>query len=410
MLRVSGLDLVDDYGEKVYLQGITVDGNERRRLDGSTATASDPGESWFKESDVTRLKGLGCNLIDLIQIRVPRLMSSMGTINIDYFTTWLDPWVDWCERNGIYCMPSVGSFRNYKSSLVNYGPYMMPRWLWEDLYPENWWLEPNVMEIQADIIHRFYDSAYTDQEPKRQAWLDIMAYLADRYKYSPNVIFSTSNEPMHFTYDYMTDAYADYMGGEYSKLMTRAIDAMRGAGAEQAIFIDRPYLKTYVSHVKPIDRPNMVWESHAYVSRSSVNLEGWKNIIDRFIQKFIYEFGKPYYQGEYGIDPPTYKNQLVNWRATLAGEVSYLDSFPLCGRTWHSYGQLQGEYYDWYYETYEGVDWYTEEESQFILDTVFKYIPPAPISPFGRVLGALGTVLSTAGFIGIIWHSSKRRG
>lgn len=46
--------------------------------------------------------------------------------------------------------------------------------------------------------------------------------------------------------------------------------------------------------------------------------------------------------------------------------------------------------------------WSTVEFDNFIVST--------PVSPLGRVLGALGTIFSTIGFIGMIWHSSKRRG
>jgi hypothetical protein len=163
------------------------------------------------------------------------------------------------------------------------------------------------------------------------------------------------NEPLcgNSLMDY---SWSQKIGRTYSELMERVIDAIRSTGAEQLIFIDRPYVWGLDS-IYPIDRSKIVWEDHLYVTQS-VNIADWKAQIDDKIQRFVYDFGKPLYIGEYGTTNP---EKPRSWQDVLSEEVAYLETKPICGRQWNAWGQLEGEYLDSVY------DYYTAEETEWII-------------------------------------------
>jgi hypothetical protein len=196
-------------------------------------------------------------------------------------------------------------------------------------------------------------------EQNRDSFVYMWEWVADRYKNEPYIIFSPMNEPLCGN-SLMNDSWSIRIGRTYSVLMERIIDAIRSTGAKQPIFIDRPYVYD-LYHIQSINRNDIVWEDHLYVTQN-IDLSNWKEYIDAKIQRFVYDFGKPLYIGEYGTDNPV---KPTNWQDALSEEVAYLKTKAICGRQWHAWDQLDGEYMDWVY------DYYNLSDSQWITRTVF---------------------------------------
>ena len=118
-------------------------------------------------------------------------------------------------------------------------------------------------------------------------------------------MFSITNEPFCGSAPENHDSNIP-LGQSYSTYMERIVDAIRNTGAEQVLFINKPYL--WDSHwrmtVKPVNRDNIVWEDHVYMRGSHTQtLEQWKSYIDLYVQKFVVEFNKLLFIGEHGFDP-----------------------------------------------------------------------------------------------------------
>jgi len=358
ILYVDGTKLRGPSGEEVFLRAVQVPWNERMKRYGSTMNAQ-PGETtWFTSDDVRRTKESGGNCLEFHNIHLKEIMPERNVIDESFFTNWLDKWVSWCESEGIYYIINIRGLANTKTELETWG-LVMPDWLWEGLYPK-----PTTMEAQAQIVHDFWDTDNPKQEKNRQAFINAWKYIADRYKSRPHALFGIINEPLAHTDVIMTSEKAKHLGETYSILITRVIDAIRNTGAQQVIFVDRPYVW---GNVKPINRPNIVWEDHLYVTRTR-DIEGWKKGIDGYVQRFVTNFGKPLFIGEFGIDPYSLVKETPwasTWRDILAEQVAYLDGKSVVGRQWHQWGVLEDEYTDYVY------NWFTAEDSKWIIQTIY---------------------------------------
>jgi len=187
-------------------------------------------------------------------------------------------------------------------------------------------------------------------------------------------MFGLVNEPLFHTTSSsygMTSDKAKHLGETYSILMTRVIDAIRNTGAQQVIFVDRPDV-WYLSNIQPIYRDNMVWEDHRYVTVNTPTVDMWKDSIDKKVQRFVYDFGKSLFIGEYGIDPYSLiRDEPLKsiWKSVISEQVAHLDSKPLCGRQWHQWAALEGEYYDF------TSNYFTATDSDYIIQTVLGDSP-----------------------------------
>jgi hypothetical protein len=122
----------------------------------------------------------------------------------------------------------------------------------------------------------------------------------------------------------------------------------------------------YYGNVQPVNREGVIWEDHYYMT-SRHDWDYWCGWIDDYFDRIVGVFGKPLLIGEYGFDPQEHgKDEYPStWLTQLANQVSYIDAKDgSCGRQWHHWGALEGEYYD------RAYDWYTAEDSQAILQTV----------------------------------------
>ena len=327
--------LCDGNGNEVYLKGIQVDWNERRNENGK----------WFTFGDVGRLKEAGGNIMEIHIERWKELMPERDICDETYFENWLNKWVSWCEKNKIYCIINIQNCEYSKE----WGQYKCPQWLVEGKYnppyDEAVWEQANV---------DFFDLDNPLHDDNRQSFINLWKFVAERYKNNPYIMFGLMNEPLCGN-SLMNGYWSEHIGRNYSSYMEQVVYEIRDTGAEQIIFIDRPFI-WYLYNVHPVDRENIVWEDHLYVTQNT-DIEEWKDYMDGKVQRFVYDFGKPLFIGEYGTDNPI---KPTNWQDALSAEVSYLKTKPLCGQQWHHWGALNGEYYDNF----------NAEESEWILQTV----------------------------------------
>jgi len=193
----------------------------------------------------------------------------------------------------------------------------------------------------------------------------LWKFIAARYKNNHSIMFGLMNEPL--CGNSLVDSYwSKHIGHNYSSYMEQVVDGIRDTGAKQIIFIDKPFI-WFLRNVHPVNRENIVWEGHMYVTQRR-DMDRWKGNISSYVQRFVGDFNKPLFIGEYGIDPydlvkpeQMYEN---NWKTIISDEVVYLDTKPIVGRQWHHWGALDGEFSDNEY------DYFTEEESEYILQTV----------------------------------------
>jgi hypothetical protein len=367
LLRVNGIYLEDNLGNRVRLKGVQIDWNERVKEYGGTWAASSPEETWFTIEDVRRIKEAGLNLVEIHQNPLTHLMPARNVVNEAYFSTWIDKWVNWATQYQMYVIidiTGIGARWDWEIALS------FPNWLWEGLYPQ-----PTTKTEYDNILRDFFDSSVAKQDINREAFINLWKFIANRYKDNPYVMFSIMNEPFCGVYFMGPDDSNIALGQSYSTFMERIVDAIRSTGAQQIIIINKPYLwdSQWRMTVKPVIRDNIIWEDHAYVSEPpTYDFNVWKSYIDSYVKKFVNEFGKPLFMGEYGFDPMSVirTHYSTTWRQILAEQVAYLDNLPLAGWQWHQWGYLDGEYYDFAVPSYTGD--LTAEESLWIIQTVVK--------------------------------------
>ncbi len=349
--------------EKFMLKGIQATWNERMKKEGSHAAAVSPRETWFTLSDVMRIKNAGANCIEIHQIGIPDLMPERNIPNEEFFNNFIDVWVDWCTQNQLYCILTITGF----SAQADWAIYLsLPSWLWENIIPA-----PTDKTEYDAVIRDFFDLDVTVQEINRNAFIRLWKYIANRYKENSYVMYSIMNEPF-CQVDIPDETTAIHLGQTYSSFMEQIVDTIRSTGSMQYIIVDIPFLwdSYWKPTVNPVNRENIVWESHAYVAPwGSPTLEQWKRKIDQDVQKIVVEFQKPLFIGEYGIAPiseirTTYAQ---NWKSILINQVTYLDSQQLFGRQYHCWDDMYGEY-----ATFDGSSDLTSEESEWILETVLS--------------------------------------
>jgi hypothetical protein len=361
-LRVNGLYLEDGLGNQVRLKGIQVDWNERVKKYGATWEASFPEESWFTIDDVRRMKEAGANLVEIHINPLAHLMPTRNVVNEAHFSTWIDKWVDWATQYHMYCIldiTGIGARWDWEIALT------FPNWLWEGLYPT-----PTIKAQYDAIMRDFFDLNVAKQDINREAFINLWKFIANRYKDEPYVMFSIMNEPFGGSAPENDDSNIA-LGQSYSTYMERIVDAIRSTGAQQLVFINKPHLwdSQWMMTVQPVNRDNIVWEGHLYITGAR-SIGQWKGIINEFVQKFVVEFKKPLFIGEYGFDPMSVirTNYPTTWKTILADQVAYLDSLQLAGRQWHTWGYIYGEYYHFATPSWSGD--LTVEESMWIIQTV----------------------------------------
>ena len=153
--------------------------------------------------------------------------------------------------------------------------------------------------------------------------------------------------------------------------MEQITDSIRSTGATQPIIIDIPYLWDHNNRftADPVNRDNITWEAHAYGSVWEPDLGSFKTYINTCVQKFVNDYGKPLFIGEYGINPITsirIQNG-IDWETIIENEVTFLDDLSLAGRQFYCWDFMNGEY-----GVFCGESDLTVDESDWIIQTIFN--------------------------------------
>lgn len=370
-LRINGIQLADASGRPFKFRGTFTGINATRYSKSSTPTnwmaASSPSDSLFDEAAFQRMKSYGANTIEMQAFGAGDFMPNGGVdltngVTQAYLQNWVDDYARWANKYQIYTIIDIGGWGMWGIPIPTWALPWFPNWLWQGLYPAP------VTQADYEAIRRdWFDLAVTKQNANRQAFIDLWAVIAGRYGnpssplYSPYILFSPMNEPVVSP----NSDYNSKIGQDYSTIMTQTYDAIRNAGATQPVFINRPYMNTSTWQLclYPIDR-DVIWEDHTYVASYRPTMEGsegWLRSIDNMI--LMYQQGtslpppwasvpaewtaftsthpKPIFIGEYGIDPPNLcRTTYTNWQDIFAQQTAYIDSKPIVGRQWYSWGDL----------------------------------------------------------------------
>jgi hypothetical protein len=190
-------------------------------------------------------------------------------------------------------------------------------------------------------------------DDERELFLKAIEFIADRYKDNPYVMYSPTNEPIHHAYLYANSIRINHIGQSYSEIMSRTIDRIRSTGSNQIIFIDRPYVYDvngdwdWIKNTFPINRDNIIWEIHLYIS-SSVDFTAWTSSLNDAKELFESQYQKPLFIGEWGIDPPSIRHELADWVLITELQVELLNHNDLSW-SYFSWDRLNG-WYNWYYK------------------------------------------------------------
>jgi hypothetical protein len=342
VLYADGTKLRSPSGEEVNLVGTASDYNVLKR------------DIWLNMDDVQKIKSYGGVVFELNSLLFKDMMPQRGVIDQNWIDR-LDKWVSWYEQAQMYCIITFASFE-YKP----WGPDA-PSWLLEGKYSIPWTKDT---WNQASID--FWDVDNLLQEDNRQAVLTGFQFIANRYKSDKYVLFGLFNEP--FCFDYLVNqGNAEHLSITYARFVERIVDTIRSTGARQLIFVDKPYCWFHTSHFEPVNRDGIVWEDHLYVTQD-FDTNQWKITLNEYVQRYVYDFQKPFYVGEYGFINSTdgmITQDYPNWKQVLKEEVTFLKTLPVCGYSWNAYVWLNGEYYDYVYNAFNA------EESEYILTTIF---------------------------------------
>lgn len=315
-LTTSGIHILDGDSNVFYLLGAAADFNEWYN-------------GYFTLTDVTAIKAAGGNCVEMHMNHVELLMPTSDTISTSYVTTYIDAMVDLVTGQGLYCIINLAD--------MGVGSYnYMPDWM---LDGHGYGTAPYDAATRRTALKDFYDLTVSTQDDNRASWVSIWSYLADRYKTNPYVIFSLVNEPMNSSLSWGEGERATW-GGYYATFMETTIDAIRTAGANNLVFVDKPYCASDWTDITDVDKTNVVWEDHVYIEDDH-EYAWWTSFVDDMVARYVTTFGKPLFIGEYATIPLN----RTNWATDNAAMATYLDDVDVfCGRSFHSWGMLYGEY------------------------------------------------------------------
>lgn len=290
-LRVEGIVIKDAYGRKIRLTG----------FNGHPYHDRIPQHT-MKEEDVKWIADQGFNAIRAI-IWWYQYEPVEGQIDGSYFTNYLDPFLSWCEKYGIYVILD-----------------MHTGWLYG--LPD--WAKGNYSDAHSFYMDFWEGLGHASHV--KDKYVENWMYIANRYV-GRDVIagYGLMNEPWTGMETYDERAYIAPMVMSYYN--NELVPAIRGLDPETIIFFDamnpgrRPY--TFELNTKQ-QHPNIVWGSSTYEYCRDYNDE-WakpeevKQVAQAKIDKFVVEFGCPFFATEMGWD--VHGNETCQWLS------DYLNSF-----------------------------------------------------------------------------------
>lgn len=328
-------------GNLVKLISVNIDHNEYNK-------------GYLTSADVSRMQSYGGNCLETNGLRVGTMMPTRGNIDPAYLAK-LDGYVAMCESAKMYYIFTFDdmSYETWAST--------MPNWM---LDGHGYGTAPYNEATVNQAVLDFWDINVAKQNDNRQSFIDMWVYLANRYKDNQYVMFGIMNEP--FSHCPITStAQSQHMGASYATIIGQIVDAIH-AVASNLIFVDRPYT-WYYTDVQSVNRQGIVWEDHLYANAdTSGDIASWKSDMDAKIARFVTDFTKPFYLGEYG----PYPTNMTGWQNVFTQQVAYLRGKmaegKIAGYAWHQWGVLYGEVYS---GTASG---FSQADSETLLNIVYS--------------------------------------
>ena len=343
--------------------------NERTKERGTQGGAATPEQSWVTLGEFQAMADAGATGVELHIITWGNLWTGSGP-NLEYFTRWVDTWVDWAEEAGLAVGINLPGLPTPGADWC-----VMPPWVWQAAGSPNC-PTGNTVE-QARVVHEFWDLSKTRMNNARQQLVLTWAYIAERYKDRPHVFYMPINEPLHHTWQQIrTQAQVEALKAGYKSVLEDIVEAIRGTGAEQLIAIDWPRIgigtlgigNNIYAHVPNVEGENIAWIAHPYYNPPGMPLSQYEALVKTATAKFVTEFGRPYFAGEYAIENTAYHRTTPSWTARHVEMISVLDAEPMVGRSFHGHQILGGNYCS----VVGGQTCYEGADREFILDTIFQ--------------------------------------
>ncbi len=183
-------------------------------------------------------------------VRLP-VHPDLWQLNDRYLEDYVDPIVQWCEELGLYVLLGWHAHGNPVTGQAEHPD-------WEDTSP-------------------WHGNPYN---PDRLLAISALTKMATRYRDSPRVIYGTFNEPAYIDWD------------DWRPVAEELVDAVHAVAPDAVVMVsgtDFGYDLRGLSD-NPVDRPNVVYETHPYPWKG----EAWKSFVRDLSDRF------PVFLGEWG--------------------------------------------------------------------------------------------------------------
>lgn len=305
-LHTTGINIYDSNNEQVIWNGITTPS-----LFGYEMYASGEalGES-ISVNDIDIIRSHGSNFVRLdIQLNTAlygQPASSQNPTSLTYYTRFFSKLDEVVTRAS-----QLGMWVHLNFAIGSVAPLALPGWpsgngwgvqngfpKW--MYDGSWSyfnkIYPNDGVGVANAIRDFWNIDDPTAANVRIAYQTFWKDIATHFKDTPNVVFGLFNEPQSslgasvtiWQRDQNDPITQDYASTMFKLFMEDTIDKIRAVeGGKHLIIVQRAYF-WFSETNKKVDRPDVIFEDHAYhvIDQSLVNL-GW-----RYNQPFILgEFG-----------------------------------------------------------------------------------------------------------------------
>jgi aryl-phospho-beta-D-glucosidase BglC (GH1 family) len=279
-LKVKGRLIVNEFGQTIYLRGLTRSGLEMAiGSEGMNQTAVNSGDygSLIVQSDFAVMASMGADCV-----RLPFgwgwLEPQIGVYNMTYVTR-LEQIIGWIEGYGMYVILCLGN-----NGLT---------------YPRvaSWITDPG-----------FFTNA-----TQQQSFIDLWTWLSQRYQNDPRILYDLINEPyspaLSFTmgYDNMT-SYVYPVLYNSSGLYARTIAALRANGDDKICIVEPVGGDSWgvvgtdgVTYPIKLSDPNVLYSAHWYYPSNSGDSMDWHNTLVTSAYQFSINNNVPFLVGEWGI-------------------------------------------------------------------------------------------------------------
>ena len=268
LLSVQGTRIVDGSGRQVDLRGVNYAGYGYDSSDATIILHSERNYQSFAQ--------LGFNVVRL-PICWANLEPTQGAFNVAFLRDYVDKDIQWAKKHGLYIVLDM----HQVTWAVRFGGNGAPTWAVQQY--------PQTKQGKYAAIVNFWSNK-TLQGHMISVWTNIASAYA--------------NEPTIAGYDIFNEPYVidnEYVNGAYiNSFYLDAVNSIRRVDPNHIVFLEPANMD-----VSDVGIVNMVWSPHFYplsfestYSSSSFSVLESEMISD--YNKFVVQFGKPMWIGEYG--------------------------------------------------------------------------------------------------------------